>query len=1206
MIISKDHAWELHRSIVDFSERNMLFLGSHFSPEKNSHILRLPWSTVFTTIQDEHKLGQLLRLLETDDRKVTHIHKSDALSEYTRLCGSNSSQDKRDLKVITIFEPSQAEETATSMIIERRNRQEATKILNHYAVNMLKNYGRFFFLGFDINDPLKPDDLLGCLVEITDARQGDECIYFFDVMDELGELLNDFSEDSGIAHTPSSLEDFLKPHLDEADEDSIQDEDFYRFEKSSDIRFYADGHTVFIPRKEIKEIRPFAELLDFKKLTPEPKERYRYRLWFASFLNNDSLLPKWFGYKENFVLKRPFHDELINFVRKSLKNPGVSNHRPILLHGQSGSGKTVAMGLLAYTIFHEKQFPVIYITDPNVSFFDDTQNDNPHFNKLVSFLQYIQNNTKAKSVLLIWDCSGLDKERNDYIRLYRQLRNFGLNVVLVGTSYQLVGNENDPKSDTILSQKTELSPFLDILADVKLEDKDISSLDILLKKKARMDEDERKFVIDHLRKDMERNDGEEMNFLAMLYYVFWDIRDNLSHGVQKEFMETMNKLREYKPDPNSGYFGQIALKNYETYQKLVTEHYTTERLRELIEDFTKITAIFTYYNKEISLDVVYNLLGTNLETLRYVLDAPIFSEQVYSNRISYRIRTKFEARLLLKSYNIDIQNDYRSIAEYICMILYRIESQFFNSSSESEIIESITRIISMIGPNSNPLNDTRWDDYDFCYLAPCFITALHLACIAVQDDPRLMVQELSLSREYCRYAHNTPEFNPLSYKEYFHFFMKIRKAEWKAEGVEKVDWDKFESDEEKDADYLDELADELGIPSFDEYVPDLKEKLSIGEEFLEKNERLEQGRMVYFDQIKVDIANGLLTLGDDDSLKKAISQCERIVTSNMTGHAVVVWMKAHNKWAQRNDTENEVLIEKILSFAVNALQYNPEISNDRYFVREYFEALEMNTRNIGNRTLAELVSSMHCSHPTPAIIFCWVYSKLKQKEVIVCEDNRIIWNDVKGHENLKAEIDELLKVMNENADMIEVDSRCAYLRLQLYWLRHTGKPLNYKDEKQYVAMKLDEWKQVEKLCSGIITASGNSSSSMYTNHCKYVRALALIQMEQYDLAKALLREIKDDLVYMKHITKHIICDENGKPKKFSGNDVRLYDHDRSGGRVDVYTGTGKVLKEVYFNRFNITANTAQTIENGSRLEDLMMGIGFMGFSVLRWQDAKEG
>lgn len=1169
----RDNGYELFCRLKNFySERNILFLGENCDLSHNESILKLSWNTVFTSIRDKDKIDKICSCLETSRRKVTLIKKIDALNSLSRLSNTNSITDIYDLKVIQLFDDDTSDET-----LSIRQIKPAKKIIENYAANLLKNYGSMFIIGYNDNDILKPDQLIESIFEVGEARSDNECVYFFDVNDETSNISDLCSDEDFIVMSKQSLTDIWSEYLNEEDED-FRTEEQETPGSGKNIMFFVDGNTVFIPEKEEKEILPFAELLEFTKLNPAPKEKYRYRLWFAAFLKHDMDLPKWYGYREGFVLKRKFQEDLINIVRKTLERPGEMEYRPILLHGQSGSGKTIAMGLLAYTIFHEKQFPVVYITDPNISFFNDENNTNRNFEKLKNFLQYIQNCKKAKSILLIWDCSGLDKERNDYLHLKVRLRNLGINVVLVGTSYQLTEN--------YLKKNSDFKSFYDIETSVELSDEDIKNLDILLKRKAKMDESERNFIIEHLRQDLKYNASYGGNFLAMLYYVFWDIRDDLSNGIQREFLQTLSELKNFSSDNKEGFYSSYAIKNYEKYQQLVHKLFDASDVEKSIDDFTKFTAFFTYYNKEISLDLSYSLLGTNLDVLRKVLDAPIFSIQTYSNRITYKIRTRFEAKLLLRAYHIDIENDYRQIAQYICRILYAIEQGNFNSISEPEIIETVTRIISIIGPNSNSANDTKWNDSDFNYYAPCIIYSLFLAGNAVGYDPRLVVQELSLSREYYKYKKNNPSFLPLTYEEYIAFFADFRDDVY--------EYDEENLDDSKLSDYF----------SAKNYEPDLLDKINRGKQFCNDQENYELEYRIYFEQIKIDIANGLIVLGTKDSVLEAAKMCRGIVNASMDPHSVTTWMKAYNAVLELEEKDNLQLIEKMMSFAVDAIQFNPSLTEDGYFVTEYFKLFMHINENILKKNLQEIAEEMHLSQPTSALIFCWAYSQLFDRYIIRQKDQSIMWESVTKDSLEYRLVSDILNTMEKYDDVIQNDSKCLYLRMQLFWLLNNGEPLNFKNEKQCTRLSNDNWKIIEDFCDKIINAS-LMDDHMFVYHCQYIKSIAMLQLENYSAARKQLAEIKDKLNYMKVYTKHLICNEGGSPKEFSGKIISLSDDGKSGGKLDLYTPKGICIKNVYFNRFNMAANTAKVLEPRTSIDKLMMGVGFMGINALRWQDEKE-
>lgn len=1170
--------FQLLCNITDIhSQINVLFLGKNFDVKKNEKILGLRWNTVITSITNEADLEYLSEKLENSKRKVNNIENS-VLKNYLNS-GKNELVDICNLTLIHLFDSEYSN--------KKRNKHyaEAKKTMRLFVDRYLKNYGKIFFLGYGKDDLLDLEDLVDILYESLGDLRNDELAYFFDLdvasAEAVSRRLKDIYEDAAdtvFTLTGDSLGDLLNDLI-EGDADDYGEDDYEQH--TIPIKFFINGETVVIPEEDTREIRPFAELLDFEKLNPAPRERHRYRLWFASFLQHDMNTPKWYGYKEKFVLKRDFHEKLYKAVKKALDNPGDINLPPILLHGQSGSGKTIAIGQLAYSIFHERQYPVVYITNPHVKFFNDDDNLNNEnnttifFEKLKTFLQYILNNKRAKSILLIWDCSGNNKERNDYIRLFRKLRDYGVNLVLVGTSYQY----------SIFKKK---NVFEEIEAKIEINSTDIANLDVLLKNKACMDVKERNFILGRLRRDIKDNKPYANNFLVMLYNIFWNIKGDLENGIHREFVATINNLSDQSDyDWKYTEIGHIRIKNFETYTALVDKIRGSSDNDELISEFTKLTAFLTYYNKEVSGNLACNILKTNIKLIQKVLNAPMFHIHSYASGFeTYSVRTRFEAELLLNSFGINIKTDYKIVASYLCNLLYKIKMEGIAiGASERDLIENITRIISEIGPNGNG-NDTKWPDHKFEFYAPCFIKALHDAGSSVKTEPSLIVQELSLTREYCKYKEsNKNEFKPISYKEFYDFFEKI---------------------------YSKDDMEEYSFPEDDEnycgYEPDLKEKIYYGKQYLSNQENIEIEYKSTFDQIKVEITNGLILLdsllsdGHSNFAADAVDYCEKVISkskwNNCSSYAVTAWLKAHNILLNKQPEMDIEAAEKIIAFAINALQYNPDLEDDYYFVKQYKDALEY-ISNINEDTINKLASIMSIK-PNATLIFCWAYSRLWKSNVIYENGDSICWSCVDriNHDAQYNTIKSILEEMDNYAEILEKDTRCLYLKLQLYWLLNNGIPINFKNEKQHTYLKPENWVVIGSICKDIIKNS-SITDKMYCSHCKYILAISQIQIEEYESGIILLREIKDDLNYMKVYTKHLICDENGIPKLFAGINIKIDEHNNSKCSMDMISESKKKIANIYFNRFNITANSAVVLENGNHLDNLMMGVGFMGINALR-------
>lgn len=133
------------------------------------------------------------------------------------------------------------------------------------------------------------------------------------------------------------------------------------------------------------------------------------------------------GIARNFAIKRGFEDNLRNQVEKSLKSfAGAENY--VVVHGQSGVGKSIALARVAYAMRRELKIPVL---------FSWGRTPNPH--DLDDFCGYAEL-AGAPGTLILCDANqSIDR----YQELATALRSRGRRVVVVGTSYRLEDAQDD-------------------------------------------------------------------------------------------------------------------------------------------------------------------------------------------------------------------------------------------------------------------------------------------------------------------------------------------------------------------------------------------------------------------------------------------------------------------------------------------------------------------------------------------------------------------------------------------------------------------------------------------------------------------------------------------------------------------------------------------------------------------------------------------
>ena len=140
------------------------------------------------------------------------------------------------------------------------------------------------------------------------------------------------------------------------------------------------------------------------------------------------------GLRRGFAITRTFERDLRRRVADALK--AVGRHRdPILLHGQSASGKSLALARLAYDVRAEARHPVLFASRigrlPGVEELDD-------------FCLKAED-AGADATLLICDANAPAPRYSDLLRGFMSR---GRRVVVVGSAYRITDDDNDSAAHT--------------------------------------------------------------------------------------------------------------------------------------------------------------------------------------------------------------------------------------------------------------------------------------------------------------------------------------------------------------------------------------------------------------------------------------------------------------------------------------------------------------------------------------------------------------------------------------------------------------------------------------------------------------------------------------------------------------------------------------------------------------------------------------
>jgi hypothetical protein len=141
---------------------------------------------------------------------------------------------------------------------------------------------------------------------------------------------------------------------------------------------------------------------------------------FRTFLGASEGSPPWKAIASGYKLSRDFETTLQRTVVKALEESSLPG--PVILQGQTATGKTVALCALAQEIARSGQAAVLH---------QSRRGDRPTLSEIDAFAVWAESQG-APSTLLVWD--GM-VDPDEYFALQRQLRSRGRRLLIVGSSY---------------------------------------------------------------------------------------------------------------------------------------------------------------------------------------------------------------------------------------------------------------------------------------------------------------------------------------------------------------------------------------------------------------------------------------------------------------------------------------------------------------------------------------------------------------------------------------------------------------------------------------------------------------------------------------------------------------------------------------------------------------------------------------------------
>jgi hypothetical protein len=428
---------------------------------------------------------------------------------------------------------------------------------------------------------------------------------------------------------------------------------------------------------------------------------------FRNFLSDSGTKPVWSAYEAGFALERDFEKDLLQLVLLRLKTKGASND-PIVLHGQTGTGKSVALGALAYHIRREKKYAVLFIERrPQALIASD----------LDQFCKWADDTGFAATVI-IWDGMVLIDQ---YASFLKNLLGRGRNVIVVGSAYKLDANEANQRF--LINAPSNLSP-----AEIGRFKELIGQFEPTLSNR--------------FEGVLQKNDT---TFLVALYRLLPETRGQVKYGLQRETSEAelviKHQAGRLEPEFEGGVLAAAFQRSGILNRLEVLPDTKKEVCGEMLsptEELVGLIMVPGRFGLKVPIELVIRMLGrsrmANFHKIFESIDIFKWHSDNQGN-IFICARHPLEAKLICQTR----LGGPRLEVEFAKRLLMEIEDS--KDRSEDSQIQFAADLLRNLGPNGpeKKLYASYYEDIASC-----------LAKLRLErnvENPRIMLQEASLLRE---------------------------------------------------------------------------------------------------------------------------------------------------------------------------------------------------------------------------------------------------------------------------------------------------------------------------------------------------------------------------------------------------------------------------------------------------------------------------
>jgi len=679
---------------------SFLLLGPNADVSERSAVARYPWSGVYTT-RTTRAAADAFR---SEWRTVTSVG---AMS-------STASRSRSDLQVCFLFGGEHlppGEQPATDVLGEADARVRATQELSRLAAETVTPKGTVLIEGWAPGDLLAPDVLVPALRALGPGQA-----HLFSS--------GEWAKDPFVVSLARSGELIL--HEESADEllRALAEAGSVRLEAPSSggreahhVIALGEGFTE-IDIHTWNQVRRTARPVDLELLAPPvfSSEAARYQE-FRNFAGAPEGSPRWRGIAAGMHVRRDFEERVGHLVAEMLRERDLP--RPVVVAGQTATGKTIALASLAMDLARSGEFAILHQSRRTVR---------PSVDDLDMYAAWSEQHG-SKGLVFVWD--GM-VHPGEYEALARQLHNRGRKVLIVGSAYP-----TDSEASLIVKAPAELSSTE-------------SARLVALLKSHRIDVVAPKAALD-------------ASFLAFLYHTLPETEYALRHGLSLEMRAAEKGMaqlvrergaevtQEARLTAMAAAFQAAGLSMLDLLPeapesvKPLSEQSFSER--SPIQRVTTLVLVAGRHGVPVPIDLALRILGREgSQSIRDALNAFDIIREVDDDNGEFflSVRSHLEAELLAQ-HEISAELEVEVVTEAIRHV--RLTHGFTSGADEVQFVVSV---LERIGPNSGT---GRYRQY-FRVIADALRERREDAGRA---HPRLVLQESTFLRGFVHWQQETQQ-----------------------------------------------------------------------------------------------------------------------------------------------------------------------------------------------------------------------------------------------------------------------------------------------------------------------------------------------------------------------------------------------------------------------------------------------------------------